>query len=299
MGAKTTKSEVTRIAPEKQDASVEGDHYGVPQRLDSSASLHQRYSAGVSSTTKGLASERYSVIRRASTGTDASSAVEEYDLQAVESGESRQMPEDLVNWFTRRNRETLNGSLAFVPWILQQSYHEGNLEENTIVIHRGYGAVVFSDASGFTALTERLAKKSNGAELLSQCLTAFFTPLIDLIHAYRGDVIKFSGDALMIYFPSVDDKKNVPDLLIPAHGSYDQPEIGPQATAALRASACCIEIQKRLHMFDTGVDGVRLGLHIGVGCGDVAILQVGGVVPPESHVPRCEYIISGQPLEQT
>lgn len=27
-------------------------------------------------------------------------------------------------------------------------------------------------------------------------------------------------------------------------------------------------IQKRLHMFDTGVDGVRLCLHIGLGCGE-------------------------------
>jgi class 3 adenylate cyclase len=66
----------------------------------------------------------------------------------------------------------------------------------------------------------------------------------------------------------------------------------------LRASACCIEIHKRLHMFDTGIDDVRLCLHIGVGCGEITILQVGGVVPPETHVPRVEYLISGAPLEQ-
>jgi len=70
------------------------------------------------------------------------------------------------------------------------------------------------------------------------------------------------------------------------------------ATAVLRASACCIEIHKQLHNFDTGVDGVRLCLHIGVGCGEVTILQVGGAVPPETHVPRFEYIIAGPPLEQ-
>ena len=117
---------------------------------------------------------------------------------------------------------------------------------------------------------------------------------------------------------------------------------GPMATAVLRASACCIEIHKRLHMFETGgcsgtgmagaldsdpalcfgmsyvwkqkvgelwnwhcpktqpihnsnifpwkqrsrwvtlgpvmcswgVDDVRLCLHIGVGCGEISILQV-------------------------
>jgi len=141
--------------------------------------------------------------------------------------------------------------------------------------------------------------KSNGAELLSQCLTAFFTPLINLINAYRGDVIKFSGDALMIYFPAVDDTLGARSRMqVPPHGSFGLPDLGPMATAVLRASACCIEIHKRLHMFDTGVDGVRLCLHIGLGCGEVTILQVGGVVPPETHVPRCEYIIAGPPLEQ-
>lgn len=254
-----------------------------------------------SSTTQGDSKSHGVIIRAREEGG--------YDLEDQATGTKKMLTSDMVRWFNRRNTETLQGSLAFVPWILQQAYFEGgfsrgsnnpdsvggNLEDN-IVMHRGSGAVVFSDASGFTALTERLAKKANGAELLSQCLTAFFTPLIQLINAYRGDVIKFSGDALMIYFPAVDDTRA--GMLVPPHGSYGFPDIGPMATAVLRASACCIEIHKRLHMFDTGVDGVRLCLHIGVGCGEVAMLQVGGIVPPETHVPRCEYIICGPPLEQ-
>jgi len=212
---------------------------------------------------------------------------------------SAQLSDEVLSWFRRRNGETLQGALAFVPWVLQQSWYDKQLEPGRIVMHRGKGAVVFSDASGFTALTERLAVKSNGAELLSQCLTAFFTPLIDLINAYRGDVIKFSGDALTIYFEAVDDTKNPRyNPVVPPHGTYGLQDLGPEATAVLRASACCIEIHKRLHMFDTGVDGVRLCLHIGVGQGEVAVLQVGGIVPPETHVPRFEYIIAGNPLQQ-
>eukprot|EP00933_Yihiella_yeosuensis_P068486 TRINITY_DN7416_c0_g2_i2.p1 TRINITY_DN7416_c0_g2~~TRINITY_DN7416_c0_g2_i2.p1 ORF type:complete len:1045 (-),score=200.64 TRINITY_DN7416_c0_g2_i2:283-3417(-) len=209
------------------------------------------------------------------------------------------MNDSVRSWFNQQNGQTLQGALAFVPFILQEAYFEGSLDEKQIVIHKGSGGVVFSDASGFTALTEKLAKKSNGAELLSQCLTSFFTPLIDLINAYRGDTIKFSGDALTIYFPSVDDKL-CPSYngIVPPHGSFGLKDLGPMATAVLRASACCIEIHKRLHMFETGVDDVRLCLHIGVGCGDISILQVGGVVPPETHVPRIEYLISGAPLEQ-
>eukprot|EP00440_Ansanella_granifera_P071923 gb/GFBE01078051.1/.p1 GENE.gb/GFBE01078051.1/~~gb/GFBE01078051.1/.p1 ORF type:complete len:1043 (+),score=304.23 gb/GFBE01078051.1/:1-3129(+) len=209
------------------------------------------------------------------------------------------LDDSVKNWLNDQNTQTLNGALAFVPFILQEAHFEGNLDEKQIVIHRGTGGVVFSDASGFTALTEKLAKKSNGAELLSQCLTAFFTPLIDLINAYRGDTIKFSGDALTIYFPSVDDTKcSAFNGIVPPHGSFGLADLGPMATAVLRASACCIEIHKRLHMFETGVDDVRLCLHIGVGCGEITILQVGGIVPPETHVPRIEYLISGAPLEQ-
>jgi len=207
--------------------------------------------------------------------------------------------ESVLSWFKKRNGDTLKGALAFVPWVLQQAYFEGGLDEDQVVIHRGTGAVVFSDASGFTTLTERLAQKSNGAELLSSCLTNFFTPLIDLINAYRGDVIKFSGDALTVYFIAVDDTKGPKyNLVVPPHGTYGLPDLGPSATAILRASACCIEIHKRLNNFDTGVDDIRMCLHIGVGFGKVNILQVGGIVPPESHVPRCEYLIAGPPLEQ-
>ncbi|CAD7944931.1 unnamed protein product [Amoebophrya sp. A120] len=208
---------------------------------------------------------------------------------------SEAMIELARRWIVRKHSDILAGAIAFVPWIVQQAHSKGELGHN-VVVHKGVGAVVFSDASGFTALTEKLAQKSNGAELLSQCLTAFFTPLIDIISSYRGDVIKFSGDALTIYFPADND----PDLddNLPPCGTYGCKGHCPEELATLRASACCIEIHRRLHMFDTGVDGVKLCLHIGVGFGDVTILQVGGLVPPETTVERYEYVICGPPMEQ-
>jgi len=239
-----------------------------------------------------------------------------------DSGKRKPLSDNVVQWVRQRNGDTLLGALAFVPWILQQAYREdaknipaNNLTEKTLkvqesvsadmntsklLLHRGLGAVVFADASGFTALIERLDQKSNGAEMLSQCLLDFFTPLINLTNSYRGDVIKFKKDALMVYFPSVDDTECAKGkkALVPPHGSYGFPDLGPMSTAVLRASACCVEIHKRLHMFDTGVGDLRIGLHIGLGCGEVTILQVGGEVPPECAWPRSEYIIAGPPLEQ-
>eukprot|EP00434_Breviolum_minutum_P016079 symbB.v1.2.014171.t1/scaffold972.1/size178526/2 len=146
------------------------------------------------------------------------------------------LDERILSWFKKRNGDTLKGALAFIPWVLQEADFEGALEKGHVVIHRGTGAVVFSDASGFTALTERLSKKSDGAELLSLCLTSFFTPLIDIINSYRGDVIKFSGDALTIYFQAVDDTKHEKyNHVVPPHGTWGLPDLGPQNTAVLRA----------------------------------------------------------------
>ena len=59
-------------------------------------------------------------------------------------------------------------------------------------------AVLFADMSGFTALTERLAGKPNGAEKLCDALNDFFAGLLETVEEYGGDVVKFSGDALQI-----------------------------------------------------------------------------------------------------
>ena len=62
-----------------------------------------------------------------------------------------------------RERHVTSITNGYEPYDGSRSYFEGGLDEGQIVIHRGTGAVVFSDASGFTMLTERLATKSNGA----------------------------------------------------------------------------------------------------------------------------------------
>jgi len=194
---------------------------------------------------------------------------------------------DLGQQLSNHRRGRLTEARTFVPDIIAEEINADELREDSLIVTRCQGAVVFSDASGFTALTERLALYSNGAELLSSSLNKFFTPLIDMLTAYRGDVIKFSGDALTILFKAADDNQD----FVHACGSPSCVH-APLELACLRASACCIEIHKRLHNFDTGEGGVRLTLHIGVGAGPVTILQVGG------DKDRYEYVIAGQPLEQ-
>jgi class 3 adenylate cyclase/tetratricopeptide (TPR) repeat protein len=63
------------------------------------------------------------------------------------------------------------------------------------------GSMLSADISGFTALSERLAGKGKaGAEEITALINTCFTALIDEAYAYRGEVIKFGGDALLVLF---------------------------------------------------------------------------------------------------
>ena len=63
------------------------------------------------------------------------------------------------------------------------------------------GTVVFVDISGFTKLSEGLAKHGKvGAEELTATIGSCFVELLDLAVAYGGRLLKFGGDALLLYF---------------------------------------------------------------------------------------------------
>lgn len=66
------------------------------------------------------------------------------------------------------------------------------------------GVALIADISGFTPLTEALTtglSPDQGAEELTRALSGVFTPLIAEIDAFRGSVIKFGGDALIVWYP--------------------------------------------------------------------------------------------------
>lgn len=65
------------------------------------------------------------------------------------------------------------------------------------------GVAMIADISGFTPLTEALThglSADHGAEELTRALDSVFTPLIAQVHRYGGSVIKFGGDALIVWF---------------------------------------------------------------------------------------------------
>ncbi|WP_404783153.1 adenylate/guanylate cyclase domain-containing protein [Altericista sp. CCNU0014] len=138
-----------------------------------------------------------------------------------------------------------------------------------------YAAVaVFIDISGFTKLTEYLMQSgSAGLEELTQILNAYFGQTIDLIHQYRGDVVKFAGDGLLALWLS--DSR--PETL---------------KSQVLYAGQCALTIQETLQTHVT-VENVSLSLRISVAAGEIAIAHLGGINK------RWEFALSGVPLVQT
>ncbi|CAJ1413527.1 unnamed protein product [Effrenium voratum] len=132
-------------------------------------------------------------------------------------------------------------------------------------------AVVFADASGFTALTEALAKQPHGAQELGGCLNGFFGALIDIITRHGGDVLKFSGDALTILW-----------RVAPGDESDEA-----RRAAVFSACCCCEEVQRGAQSFgQTPMPDIRLTLHIGVGFGPLKLLQLGARLrPPNGWCP--------------
>jgi predicted ATPase len=156
---------------------------------------------------------------------------------------------------------------TFVPHIVKKRI----AQNSTTTTEQFPAAILFSDISGFTALTEKLAQQGpTGAEELTRHLNDYFSSLIEVIHEHGGDVVKFAGDALLALWPAQDIHL---------------------ADATKMAAQCGLELQKRHHTH-TVSDEIQLTNRISIGSGNVAASHVGGAAE------RWEFLLAGNPLNQ-
>ena len=67
------------------------------------------------------------------------------------------------------------------------------------------GSLLFVDVSGFTKLSERLARRGKvGAEELTEAIGVSFSRLLGVAYANGGGLLKFGGDALLLWFTGDD-----------------------------------------------------------------------------------------------
>ena len=68
-----------------------------------------------------------------------------------------------------------------------------------------YGTAMFADVSGFTAMSEKLsALGKEGAEEVTGIVNDYFDTMLEISARYNGDLLKFGGDALLIFFEGED-----------------------------------------------------------------------------------------------
>lgn len=131
--------------------------------------------------------------------------------------------------------------------------------------------VIFADVSGYTAMCEAIAAIGKGAEEhLAKNLNSYFELLLKSMSSSGGDVFKFAGDAILVVWPP---------------GPEDLP------TKVRRAIQCGMNISSSFQDAQLS-HGVRLSVKIGIGCGNVSILHLGGLYK------RLEYLAVGEPLVQ-
>ncbi|HSB87914.1 MAG TPA: adenylate/guanylate cyclase domain-containing protein, partial [Ilumatobacteraceae bacterium] len=86
----------------------------------------------------------------------------------------------------------------FVPELLRRARERGDAQSSHWQLD---GSFVFADISGFTKLSEQLAELGQaGAEELTVLLDATFESLLEVARADGGDLVKFGGDALLLFF---------------------------------------------------------------------------------------------------
>ena len=71
--------------------------------------------------------------------------------------------------------------------------------------HEVDGTMVMADLSGFTALSERLARLGDeGAERLTDIINSFFERMLKTASRYGGDTLTFGGDAILLLFDGAE-----------------------------------------------------------------------------------------------
>jgi len=174
---------------------------------------------------------------------------------------------------------TLTDVLAsYVPKLIQNRIIADPAPIESPVSEQAHAAILFADISGFTSLTEYLAERGPaGVEAIARVLNEYFGQLIDIVHAYGGDVVKFAGDAVIAVWNIESDT-----------GTVDPVSRADQWQWTMRAAECAIEIRKRLSNYQA--EDKSLYLKLAVSTGTIVTAHVGGVFN------RWEFLLTGSPL---
>ncbi len=134
------------------------------------------------------------------------------------------------------------------------------------------GTLMFTDMAGFTKLMEANATQGHkGAEALLKVLNTYFSSVIEIISKSGGDLLEFTGDALLVLFPATERKNDTRD--------------------AIRAGLRMQRAMVRFAQIDTPQGQLNLGMRVGIHSGRFLIADIG---TPR----RMEHVLLGTTVKQ-
>ncbi len=94
--------------------------------------------------------------------------------------------------------EALNKIKPYLPRLIINAPRSADFSSVIDILE---GALMFADISGFTAISEKLATTGkSGSEELTQVINRHLSGMISVILDNGGDILKFGGDATLVYF---------------------------------------------------------------------------------------------------
>lgn len=286
MGEQTLVLQRTQMELQKLQAPLSASVSAIQKEaVDASASSTQREAvdAPASST------QREAVVLRSSTRETREKAPRKDRWHTMQSKMRRNRTLTLLMTDNRaksyhKSEQRLRSYCTFVPYLLLKALHRqkksGTLRDDNIspAVSHFNGVVFFCDLSGFTALTEKLARFSHGAELLCAELDEVYSLIVDEVDRFGGDCIKFSGDAILFCW-AVDTSQELHARSL--------------AEAARRAVACSLLVHERIRSHPP-VEGIKLTLHAAMCCGALTSCILGGAM----GLKRWEFCVAGRPMQE-
>ena len=165
----------------------------------------------------------------------------------------------------------MSALLSFLPHLIAADLLLHPDEPPPARERRLHAVVLFADVSGFTPMSEALARLGEaGTEELTVLVNEYFAVMIDLIASYGGMVGSFGGDAMTVIFP--DD-----------------------ASAAARAVQCALAMQALMLSYaeiSTRAGSFSLAIKIGLAHGPVLSAIVG------DPALRLQSVLAGSALDR-
>ncbi len=132
------------------------------------------------------------------------------------------------------------------------------------------GLILFCDVAGFTPLTESLSKMGKeGAERLTLILNNYFDEMIKIVERYEGDILRFGGDAITVFFEESKERNGL---------------------------ICAKEMLKKMEDFkelNVGQEKYSLSMKIGVSSGEIIYGLLG------HRRGEYDYFVAGIPLDDS